>query len=455
MEKKGVMLPRTLQDGIWSGVLLLAGLVFAQSLWGGEDAMPFTPGRCEQAELRYLHNVPVLIVQGTPQEMGRQKAALIGEAVRRLGEYPQRLLKLLNREEQWPAAVAAAQTLAKQLPGHHLAEMRAFAEHAGFDHDQGLVANTLVDIYRGGLGCSSLIVYDKRSATGSPLFGRNLDFYSLGILDKYTLVTVQRPQGKRAFAAVGFPGLFGVLSGINDAGLCVAVHEVYLSRDFSPLFNPQGVPYLFAARRVLEECASVAEAEKLLRGLPQTTLLNLAVCDRKGAAVFEMTPKTIAMRSGEDGLCVCTNHFRAPGLAMFAICPRYRTLMRVQQAPPLGVADVARKLNEVHLGRLTIQTMIFEPGPLVLHLASGGLPASQQPLRKLELKPLLCPTPESSDLPAQAPPSSVLPPHLADWRHKNPACRSLLQPDRHFAPVPLRNASGGIKSGHECHLPGD
>ena len=68
----------------------------------------------------------------------------------------------------------------------------------------GILANTLADIYRGTFSCSSLIVDAKRSATKGPLFGRNLDFYTLGLLDKYSLVTVHRPKGKHAFVSSVF-----------------------------------------------------------------------------------------------------------------------------------------------------------------------------------------------------------------------------------------------------------
>ena len=44
------------------------------------------------------------------------------------------------------------------------------------------------------------------------------DFPPFGLLDRFGLVTVARPTGLHAFAAVGFPGMMGVL-GMNDAGV--------------------------------------------------------------------------------------------------------------------------------------------------------------------------------------------------------------------------------------------
>jgi hypothetical protein len=369
--------------------LVAACLIFTAAAARAVEDRPYREARYENGELRYISGLPVLLVAGTPAEIGRQKAALTGEVAEKLAAYPKELLKLFGREDQWPKALELGRALLPQFPADYREELQAFGEKSGLGGELGIVGNTLVDTYRGGFGCSSLLVGPQRSATGGPLFGRNLDFFTLGVLDKYSLVTVHRPQGKHAFVSIGFAGLFGCLSGMNDAGLALAVHEVYLSRDHSPMFNPKGVPYTFCFRRMLEECTTVEEAEQLLRSCERTTRLNLALCDRQGGAVLEMTPKTVALRRGEDGLCACTNHFRTRELAVFPWCRRYNILVQSNSLPTPDVADVARKLHEVNQGRMTAQTMIFEPAPLVLHLAIGACPSSAQPLRRLELGPLL------------------------------------------------------------------
>ena len=148
------------------------------------------------------------------------------------------------------------------------------------DRQTGIVGNTIMDTYRDFLGCSSLLVSAEKSATHGPLLGRNLNFFTLGVLNKYSLVTVHRPRGKHAFASVGLPGIMGCLSGMNDAGLTLAVHQVNRAADGSPLFNPKGMPYTMCFRRILEECTTIEEAEKLLRSIPRSTMLSLDVCDR-------------------------------------------------------------------------------------------------------------------------------------------------------------------------------
>ena len=117
-------------------------------------------------------------------------------------------------------------------------------------------------------------------------------------------------------------------------------------------------------------------------------MLNLAVCDRGKWAVLEITPKSVVLRRGSDGICACTNHFRSKELARLKWCRRYNILARAATMEKIGLDDMARKLDAVNQGPMTMQTMIFEPVPLVLHLSLGPAPSSSQPLRELALKPL-------------------------------------------------------------------
>jgi isopenicillin-N N-acyltransferase like protein len=374
--------------------LLVVLLLLNASPAVAAEEKSFKEGQYEKGELRYINDVPVLIVAGTPAEIGRQKAALTGEVVNKLVDYPKKFMSIANKtEERWEKLMEMGNALRPQIPADYREEMQVFGTNAGFDKqwDLGFMTNVMVDIYRGGFSCSSIMAEGSRSSTGKPLFGHNLDFFTLGMLDKYGLVTVHRPNGKHAFASVGFPGFFGCVQGMNDAGLAIAVHEIFLSADRAPMFNPKGLPYSMCFRRILEECSTLAEAEKLLRSTERTTLLSLSVCDRREAAVFEMTPNTVAVRRGNNGLCFCTNHFRTPDLMMFAWCNRYRTFETSQSMKTLSVDDIAKKLDEVNMGRLTVESMIFETDPLILHVAMGSCPSSALPMKKVELEPLFKP----------------------------------------------------------------
>ncbi len=350
---------------------------------------PYQPGSFGPASLQYINRLPVLVVEGNPEQLGVQQAKLTGAAAREVVKFPQALLERLGLGGQADRLMEESRALVPQIPPDHLRELEAFARTAGIDRDLLLALNTLVDSYRATLACSSIAVDPPRSATGGALLGRNLDFVNLGYLPRYSLVVVTRPAGKHAFVSVGFPGMLGCLSGMNDAGLALAVHEVFNSKDRAPLFNREGVPYMFCFRRVLEECATVEEAERLVRRLPRSTLLNLALCDRQGGAVLEITPRNVVLRRNETGICACTNHFRSETLGTWNLSWRHLLLRRANSIQRLSIDDIRRKLHQVNLGPLTMQTMIFETEPLVLHLAIGACPSSALPLQPVELRPLL------------------------------------------------------------------
>src|SRR5262249_3989686 len=143
----------------------------------------------------------------------------------------------------------------------------------------------------------------------------NLDYLSLGYVHEYTLVTVYRPKGKLAFASVGFPGLVGVLSGMNEAGLALAVLEVTDVKSGETSFDAKGIPYALCLRRVLEMARTIDEAVTVLKAMRRTTCINVAVADRDGVAVLEITPGKIVRRRAERGILAATNHFCSDELA--------------------------------------------------------------------------------------------------------------------------------------------
>lgn len=342
-----------------------------------------------KGELRYIDSIPAVMLSGTPEEIGQQHAALLAKPSSDVLDFPKRMFTEIGMGFVYSLAAQAGKTLLLNAPPRYQQEIAATTKAAGLDAETLAVANTLLELRR--IGCSTLIVEGAKSKTGAPLFGRNFDFPACGILDRYGLLFVVKPEGKHPFAAVGFPGLMGVVSGMNDQGLCVATLDVYESADGSSHFDPAGTPLMLVFRQLLEECTTVAEAESLLKRTHATTQANLAVCDRKQGAVFEITPKGVARRDAEGALLPCTNHFRTAGMKVDDQCWRYDRLQSVSEQPKLGVSDTQQALHRANQGDLTLQTMVFEPRELVLHLALGSPPSSGQPMHRLELGELFAP----------------------------------------------------------------
>ena len=129
------------------------------------------------------------------------------------------------------------------------------------------------------------------------------------------------------------------------------------------------------------------EAEKLLRGMERTSTCCMTICDTNGGAVFELTPKGVEVRTHVNGVCCCTNHFRCEKLTLDETCKRYEKLapLQAEGGAKLGVKDVFAELGKVEQGKATLQSMVFEPGERVFHLAYGTGPATKIPPVKLEL----------------------------------------------------------------------
>jgi hypothetical protein len=350
----------------------------------------FPEARAGGGELKYVNGVPVLTVEGTPEEIGAQfgelalkpaKEPLIG----RVDSY----MKQVGWEKAFPSMVRFAPVVFGSFPKENQLELATAAKTAGVDKNLLTALNAIPDFAKMG-GCSTLIVEPARSTTGAPLFGRLLDWPPFEELPEYTAVVVYRAKGKRAVAAVTFPVLLGVLSGMNDAGLALSINEITAARDGSKSPNLNGTPMMFLFRKILEECSTVEEAEKVLKAHPRTTWFCLTVCDAKGGCVFEVTPRNVVKRCGVQDVCCCTNHFRTDELSVSSKCSRYAKLEAVQKADgKLGVAEVQKALDAVNQGPATIQCMVFEPKDRVLHLAyGGGKSATARPLAMLELGPV-------------------------------------------------------------------
>ncbi|HKB38426.1 MAG TPA: C45 family peptidase [Gemmataceae bacterium] len=357
----------------------------------------FPEKRHGKGELKYINKIPVLKVEGTPEEIGEQIGVLALKPAARALDYPHGLLDAFAIPPiLWGQAVRQGKAMVENFPADYRKEMETMAKAAGAPWDKVVVGNTLFDIKK-MFFCSALLIDADRSATHGPLLGRNLDYPSLGYIDQYSLVTVYRPKGKHAFVSVGFPGLIGSLSGMNDAGLAVGVLESFAVRKGEGRFDPKGLPYALCFRTLLEECTTIAEAKKRLESLPRTTLTSLVIADRKGIGVLEITPKSVVLRRADKGVCSCTNHFctelkSATKLDVARTYERFETLEDTRKLErPVRVEDIRKKLDEVNLGDLTLQTMVFEPATLKLHLGIGKPPASSRPLRTLELAPLLKP----------------------------------------------------------------
>lgn len=74
------------------------------------------------------------------------------------------------------------------------------------------------------VGCSSFATWGENSADSSLIIGRNFDFYMGDKFAHNKLVSFYQLEQSYKFASVGWPGMIGVLSGMNETGLTVTIN---------------------------------------------------------------------------------------------------------------------------------------------------------------------------------------------------------------------------------------
>jgi predicted choloylglycine hydrolase len=303
--------------------------------------------------------VPILHLEGTPEEMGAQHGALVRRELQALQRYVE---AFVGRRELPRAKRRAEERFAAHWPDDLRREATALAEASGVPLDDVLFAQAFTDLYR-AFACSTL----SAPSPEGPFLARNLDFPGMGFLQRYSIVVVARPAGKRAFVGVGWPGLVGVLSGQSLGADAVALSVLVVHDDSGA---QPGVPYQLAFRVALESARSAGDVEALLRELPKTCTNNLMVVDAAGdARVLELHPDGVVTRRPQGRRLVATNHFVSPERrerrASFSYASSRVRFDRVQRTCPPGAGAVplerAREALRAASVSATVQSMIFLP----------------------------------------------------------------------------------------------
>ncbi len=340
-------------------------------------------------KLAYVRGIPVITLKGTPDQIGEQYGSIAIKQGKDLIDQVEGFVAEMGWKAIYPLMLRTSGRMIDQFPKDHRTELLAAAKASGIEKNLLVFANTVADLRRIG-GCSTLVVEKGRSQTGEPLFGRNLDWPPFPGLAEHSLLVVCKPLGKHAFASLTIAPLIGVMTGMNDAGLCITINEIYQSADKSDNVDFAGTPMMMLFRRVLEECTTLAEAEKLMMEAKRTGMYVLTICDKSGGCNLEVTTKNVVRRVAENDLCCCTNHFRTSTLGVNVPCKRYDLLAKTQQGDAkLNVVDVIYELDQVNQGKATVHSVVFEPARLVIHVSVCGTEsATKKAFKEIELNEL-------------------------------------------------------------------
>ncbi len=158
------------------------------------------------------------------------------------------------------------------------------------------------------IGCTSFALTGEASEGGHVILARNFDFEAGSIFDVGKALFLIREKGRIPYASVSWPGLAGVVSGMNAEGVALVVHG---ARALKP--RAIGEPVVHTMRDVLGGAKTTEEAVALLHDRPAMVSHMVMIVDPSGdVAIVERAPGAEAfVRRGKEKVPL-TNHLEGP-----------------------------------------------------------------------------------------------------------------------------------------------
>jgi len=381
-----------------------------------------TPHPAEAAHLEYHEGFPIIFLDGSPYELGRQHGRLLKDSVR------QAVAQILGYFRRYPKVpllgpLAVNWWLDRPweharpfLPPDYVEELRGLSEASGV---------SLRDLWRlhaipdRTYSCSNLVAWGRATADGRLIHTRNLDWTIQVSIQDYATMFVVRPDNKQAFVNVGWAGFIGVLSGVNAQRLSIGqigAETVDVSY--------RGLPMAFLMRKVLEESSDTEDAAQIIREAPRTVGVNYVVADAKQprGIVVETTHRHATVFEADDPKEHAVSYARPIADAVFradtAIDPIIRDLQLASKGnprrrglePPGGSAYEIRYLGQAagitaNYGRLdaqraidvakavapdsNVQSVVFAWPEVWVANAQGATPASHTTYHRLDVERFL------------------------------------------------------------------
>jgi len=181
---------------------------------------------------------------------------------------------------------------------------RKLIYHAAHD-----IGHTLQNMGLVGSGCTTLSVWDEAAADSSLLLARNFDFFVGDEFAEQKVAYFIKPMEGHPYFSYSWPGLMGVVSGMNLEGLAVVLNAGPPS-----LPGASKTPVSILAREILQYASNISEAVAIAKKndiFVSESFMISSANDAK-SILIEKSPDTTVVVEAKNDLLLCTNHFQSP-----------------------------------------------------------------------------------------------------------------------------------------------
>jgi hypothetical protein len=245
--------------------------------------------------------------------------------------------------------------------------------------------------------CSGFGVFGDYSASGSPIVGRNLDWYTTANLRSLQAITVYVYEN-RAFINIGIAGFVGMITGYNSNGLFAGILDSPIGDPYpDPPYNKNS--YVFDLRNALETSTKISEAASLLYNKQYAFSHNILFADTTDVQVLEH-PQGVngQLRTAESQLnfdlswdkskqIAVVNFFTLPGYSNERYSyntqrwDRFRALANFSISNKAIVNDIKSIMLDTWnsfpiFNSDTVQSVVFTPADRKLYMYAKGIHTS-------------------------------------------------------------------------------
>lgn len=324
----------------------------------------------DRAALLEQDGLQVLLLAGSPYQMGYQQGALLKPQVTKFIKHilfvAQAAETVKGDANRNGTLQAAWQRAGKFIDRRYLEEMQGLADGAGIDVKEVQLANIFPELFH----CSGFALFGKATQNGTLYHGRILDYMTEVGLQDYAMITVAKPDGYNSFITVGYVGFLGSVTGMNDQQ--VAFGEMGGRGEG----QWDGMPMSFLMRKGFEEASTLDKALAIFRDTPRTceyyyVISDAKIPDARGLACTPEKFEEVAPGQGHPLL-----RHAIPDAVLMSADKRYEALASLvkNKHGKIGLNDALDLMNRPVAMESCLHRVLFDPKNLKLWVANAVSP---------------------------------------------------------------------------------